>query len=133
MGSDYLICEFEEINNFKMLEDAYNILLFISSRYIGSADKELGCILIQKYLQNLLRMHVLPKYIVLINEAVFLSLQSSNCYKILKRLQARNVEILICSESTCYFKIDNKTDLGRECDMTEIIEKQFSASKIIFI
>ena len=92
------IVEIEDIFDRKILEEANNISFICTSLSIGS-DRQVGKVLLETYIYTLSELEFLPKSIILLNEAVLLTLPISDCYLYLKRLQDRGVEILVCDTS----------------------------------
>ena len=126
------IVEIEDIFDRKILEEANNISFICSSLSIGS-DRQVGKVLLETYIYALSELEFLPKSIILLNEAVLLTLPVSDCYLYLKRLQDRGVEVLVCDTSATYYNIVKKMQVGKLIGMKTIIEKQLGATKLINI
>ena len=126
------IVEIEDIFDRKILEEVNNISFICSSFSIGS-DRQVGKVLLETYIYTLSELEFLPKSVILLNEAVLLTLPVSDCYLYLKRLQDRGVEILVCDTSATYYGIVKKMQVGKLIGMKTIIEKQLGATKIINI
>ena len=126
------IVEIEDIFDRKILEEANNISFICTSLSIGS-DRQVGKVLLETYIYTLSELEFLPKSIILLNEAVLLTLPISDCYLYLKRLQDRGVEILVCDTSANYYDIVKKMQVGKLIGMKSIIEKQLGATKLINI
>ena len=126
------IVEIEDIFDRKILEEANNISFICSSLSIGS-DRQVGKVLLETYIYALSELEFLPKSIILLNEAVLLTLPVSDCYLYLKRLQDRGVEVLVCDTSATYYNIVKKMQVGKLIGIKTIIEKQLGATKLINI
>ena len=126
------IVEIEDIFDRKILEEANNISFICSSLSIGS-DRQVGKVLLETYIYALSELEFLPKSIILLNEAVLLTLPVSDCYLYLKRLQDRGVEVLVCDTSATYYNIVKKMQVGKLIGMKTIIEKQLGTTKLINI
>ena len=126
------IVEIEDIFDRKILEEVNNISFICSSFSIGS-DRQVGKVLLETYIYTLSELEFLPKSVILLNEAVLLTLPVSDCYLYLKRLQDRGVEILVCDTSATYYGIVKKMQVGKLIGMKTIIEKQLKATKLINI
>ena len=87
----------------------------------------------ETYIYALSELEFLPKSIILLNEAVLLTLPVSDCYLYLKRLQDRGVEVLVCDTSATCYNIVKKMQVGKLIGMKTIIEKQLGATKLINI
>ena len=126
------IVEIEDIFDRKILEEANNISFICTSLSIGS-DRQVGKVLLETYIYTLSELEFLPKSIILLNEAVLLTLPVSDCYLYLKRLQDRGVEVLVCDTSATYYNIVKKMQVGKLIGMKTIIEKQLGTTKLINI
>ena len=126
------IVEIEDIFDRKILEEVNNISFICTSLSIGN-DRQVGKVLLETYIYTLSELEFLPKSIILLNEAVLLTLPVSDCYLYLKRLQDRGVEILVCDTSATYYGIVKKMQVGKLIGMKTIIEKQLKATKLINI
>ena len=126
------IVEIEDIFDRKILEEVNNISFICTSLSIGN-DRQVGKLLLETYIYTLSELEFLPKNVILVNEAVLLTLPVSDCYLYLKRLQDRGVEILVCDTSATYYGIVKKMQVGKLIGMKTIIEKQLGATKIINI
>lgn len=71
------------------------------------------------------------KYIILNGETVCLALNSSSANIYLKKLQDRGVEILISDISVDHYGIGDNIVVGRIVSLKEILERQFSSTKLI--
>ena len=126
------IVEIEDIFDRKILEETNNISFICTSLSIGS-DRQVGKVLLETCIYTLSELELLPKSIILLNEAVLLTLPISDCYLYLKRLQDRGVEILVCDTSATYYNIVKKMQVGKLIGMKAIIEKQLGTTKLINI
>ena len=126
------ILEIEDIFDRKILEEVNNISFICTSLSIGN-DRQVGKVLLETYIYTLSELEFLPKSVILLNEAVLLTLPVSDCYLYLKRLQDRGVEILVCDTSATYYGIVKKMQVGKLIGMKTIIEKQLKATKLINI
>lgn len=126
------IVEIEDIFDRKILEELNNISFICTSLSIGN-DRQVGKLLLETYIYTLSELEFLPKNVILVNEAVLLTLPVSDCYLYLKRLQDRGVEILVCDTSATYYGIVKKMQVGKLIGMKTIIEKQLKATKLINI
>ena len=126
------ILEIEDIFDRKILEEVNNISFICTSLSIGN-DRQVGKVLLETYIYTLSELEFLPKSVILLNEAVLLTLPVSDCYLYLKRLQDRGVEILVCDTSATYYGIVKNMQVGKLIGMKTIIEKQLKATKLINI
>ena len=106
------IVEIEDIFDRKILEEVNNISFICTSLSIGN-DRQVGKLLLETYIYTLSELEFLPKNVILLNEAVLLTLPVSDCCLYLKRLQDRGVEILVCDTSATYYGIVKKMQVGK--------------------
>lgn len=132
-GKDNFINELEGIFNLKNLEECCNIVFIFSALTLGNGDKILGNLLMETYLHAMTELDLLPKTIILYNEAVLFSIDSSKENIYMKKLQNRGVEILICNTSARYYNICKKINIGQTVSMKTIIEKKMAATKLILL
>ncbi len=124
--------EMINIFNSKNIETIEGTVFLFDSLSLGNTKNELGKILIKKYLYKLSEFAIIPKTIILINEAVlFLTEQKNEERNYLKKLYERGTEILICEESINYLKISQEVLFGKLVSMETIIENQIVATKLI--
>ncbi|MBT9164237.1 MAG: hypothetical protein DDT22_00168 [candidate division WS2 bacterium] len=95
--------------------------LFLSSRYLGKGDDELGELLMKSFLNTLLQTPILPETLVLMNTGVYLACDE-NCYQPLKNLEELGVNVLVCGTCLKYFDLESELKAGKVSNMFEILE-----------
>jgi sulfur relay (sulfurtransferase) complex TusBCD TusD component (DsrE family) len=100
---------------------------------MGNAEIELKQKLIVKYFELLLQNDSLPSAICFYTEGVKLTAADSPVIAQLKTLEEKGVRLIICSTCLDFYGISNQVQLGIIGGMTDIIEAQTKASKVITI
>lgn len=106
-------------------------LIVINNDGMGKADLALQHKLIGKYLALLLDANTLPSAIAFYTEGVKLTVEGSPVLEQLTALEARGVRLLICSTCLEHFGLADKVRVGIVGGMTDIIEAQSRAAKVI--
>lgn len=108
-----------------------NIVLFIGSTRLGSGNPELGERLMKFFLKALLHHRVKPRAIVLVNEAVKLSVEGSPVLDDLIVLSEQGVQVLVCVLSADELKLEDQVAVGSVADMDKICELLLTAWKVV--
>jgi selenium metabolism protein YedF len=103
----------------------------ISSEIMGQGDDELGRKLMKSFFVALSCLDTMPSSIMFYNSGVKLTANDSEIIEILHEIERKGVEILICGTCVDHFKIGNKINLGKICDMYFITQKLSEAGNII--
>lgn len=110
-----------------------NTVILITRNGMGDADPTLQQKLIGIYLQLLLDSNVLPGVICFYAEGVKLTVTGSPVLQPLRELEARGVRLVICSTCLNFFHLEDQVQVGIAGGMTDILEAQRRASKVISI
>jgi selenium metabolism protein YedF len=106
-------------------------LILITNEGMGQADQALQHKLIGTYL-NLLNEHdLLPAAICFYTNGVKLVVEGSPVLAQLQALEAKGVHLVICQTCLTYFGLTDKVKVGIVGGMTDIIEAQWQAEKVI--
>lgn len=106
-------------------------LIIINNDGMGKADLALQHKLIGKYLSLLLDAGTLPGIIALYTNGVKLVTEGSPVLQQLAALEARGVRLVVCSTCLEHFGLTGKVKVGIVGGMTDIIEAQSRAGKVI--
>jgi intracellular sulfur oxidation DsrE/DsrF family protein len=98
---------------------------------MGTADVELQLKLIDTYLQLLLEGGDLPSAVCFYTEGVRLVVEGSPLLERLQEVEARGVRLVVCSTCLGYFGLTEKVRVGIVGGMTDILEAQARAGKVI--
>lgn len=98
---------------------------------MGRADQALQHKLISKYLQLLLDANMLPSVITFYADGVKLVCAGSPVLDQLRELAARGVYLVVCSTCLDHLGLKDAVQVGLVGGMTDIIEAQWRADKVI--
>ncbi|GAB4474799.1 MAG: hypothetical protein Kow0088_11040 [Anaerolineales bacterium] len=108
-----------------------NTVILITRNGMGDADPALQQKLIGIYLSLLDQNNLLPGAICFYTEGVKLVVEGSPVLEVLRSLEKKGVHLLICSTCLDFFQLADKVQVGIKGGMTDIIEAQRRASKVI--
>jgi len=108
-------------------------IILVTNNGLGTADLTLQHKLASKYFELLLQNENLPAAICFYTEGVKLTVTGSPVIEQLKALESKGVRLIICSTCLEYYNIGSQTQVGIVGGMTDIVEAQTKASKVITI
>ncbi len=108
-----------------------NTLLLIARNGMGDTEQELQYKLISTYFNLLLESNLLPGVICFYAEGVKLTVTGSPILETLRALEAKGVRLVICSTCLNYYNLTDQVQVGIAGGMTDIIEAQRRAEKVI--
>ena len=100
---------------------------------MGKADTELQYKLMGTYLKLLNEHDYLPAAICFYTEGVKLAVDGSPFTGELQALEAKGIRMILCGTCLNYFGLQEKVQIGILGAMTDIIEAQWQAKKVITI
>ena len=107
-------------------------VIFLGSDIIGRGqDRQLGSLLMQKYLHTLGGHRVKPKAILLMNDGVRLVGKDSPLAEELRQLSSQGIDILACGTCLDRFGLTDKVAVGTVSNMYDITDAMLKASKVI--
>ncbi len=109
------------------------VLVMVSNDGMGQGDSELQHKLIQTYLRLLDDSHTLPSAICFYTDGVKLVVEGSPVIEQLKALEAKGVHLILCSTCLNHYGLAEQVQVGVVGGMTDIIEAQWRADKVITI
>jgi intracellular sulfur oxidation DsrE/DsrF family protein len=98
---------------------------------MGEAKPALQQKLITTYLNLLDENNILPAAICFYTDGVRLVVEGSPVIDSLKSLEAKGVRLILCSTCLGYFNLTDKVQVGIVGGMTDILEAQRQAGKVI--
>ena len=107
-----------------------NVIL-IPAYGMGRGDLALQHTLIAKYLSLLEDTAPLPEAICFYTEGVRLAAEGSPVLALLKQLEARRVELIVCKTCIDHLGITDHVRVGRVGGMADILDAQMRAEKVI--
>lgn len=106
-------------------------IIQITNNGMGKADETLQHKLIGKYLELIQLNASLPNAICFYTDGVKLVVEGSPVLEQLGALEAKGVRLIVCSTCLDHFNLTDKVQLGIVGGMTDIIEAQTNAEKVI--
>jgi len=108
-----------------------NSIIQITTNGMGHGNPELQLKLITTYLNLLLDTETTPNIITFYNEGVKLLVEGSPIIETLKKLESKNVRLIACGTCLNFYNLTEKLQVGIVGGMTDIIEAQQKADKVI--
>lgn len=108
-----------------------NTVIQITNNGMGKADETLQRKLASKYLELIQLNDTLPNAICFYTDGVKLVVEGSPVLEKLKSLEEKGVRMIVCSTCLEYFNLTDKVKVGIVGGMTDIIEAQVKAEKVI--
>lgn len=110
------------------------IVLFLGSDIVGRGDnRQLGSLLMQKFLHTLAGSQSGLDTILLMNDGVKLVISDSVVVGELRQLEENGVDILACGTCLARFELTDKVVVGKVSGMDEITGKMLHATKVISV
>jgi selenium metabolism protein YedF len=108
-------------------------IILVTNNGMGKADPALQHKLAVKYFELLMQNTNLPAAICFYTEGVKLTVTGSPVIEQLKALEAKGVRLIICSTCLDFYSLSDQIQIGIIGGMSDIIEAQTKASKVITI
>lgn len=112
------------------VSDSETVLL-VTRNGMGNAEPELQQKLITTYFKLLDENQILPAVICFYTNGVRLVVEGSPVIDVLKSLEAKGVRLILCSTCLKYYNLSDQVLVGIVGGMTDILEAQRRASKVI--
>lgn len=106
-------------------------VLLVTRKGMGDAEPALQQKLITTYFKLLDENNLLPAAICFYAEGVHLVVEGSPVIDSLKSLEAKGARLVLCSTCLQYYHLADKVQAGIVGGMTDIIDAQFQAGKVI--
>lgn len=106
-------------------------VLIVTRNGMGDADQDLQHKLISKYLQLIHENDVYPPVICFYTEGVKLAVSGSPVLEELRSLENKGVRLILCGTCLEHFGLKDLVQVGIVGGMTDIIEAQRRASKVV--
>jgi len=110
-----------------------NAVIQITNNGMGKGEQALQHKLIVKYLELLQMNESLPNAITFYTDGVKLVVEGSPALEQLRALESKGVRLIICSTCLEYYGLTEQVRVGIVGGMTDIIEAQTKAEKVISI
>jgi selenium metabolism protein YedF len=112
---------------------ATETVILITRNGMGNGDPALQLKLIDTYFKLLNDSNTLPAAICFYADGVKLAVEGSPVLESLKALEEKGVHLILCMTCLNYYELNGQEKVGIVGGMTDIIEAQFKASKVISI
>lgn len=106
-------------------------VILVTTNGMGHGDPELQHKLITTYFKLLDESNTLPAVICFYTEGVKLVTTGSPVLEVLRMLEAKGVHLVICSTCLNHYGLEDQVEVGVTGGMTDIIEAQWRADKVI--
>lgn len=108
-----------------------NTVIQITSNGMGKGDQALQHKLIVKYLELIQMNGTLPNAIAFYTDGVKLVVEGSPALEQLRALESKTVRLIVCSTCLEHYGLADQVRVGIVGGMTDIIEAQIKAEKVI--
>jgi selenium metabolism protein YedF len=109
-------------------------VIFLGSDIVGRGEnRQLGSLLMQKFLHALTGSQSGIKTILLMNDGVKLIVRDSSFLGEIKQLEERGIEVLACGTCLARFDLTDRVAAGKISNMDEITAKMLQAAKVISV
>jgi selenium metabolism protein YedF len=108
-------------------------ILFFSADQIGHGDEFLGKLLVKGLLYTVSELASPPKTLVFMNSGVRLAAEREETIDLLKIIQGKGAEILVCGTCLDYYRLKEKLGAGRVSNLYEITEKFLSSADVVTV
>jgi hypothetical protein len=108
-------------------------VILVTRNGLGEAEPALQQKLAATYFKLLDENNILPAAICFYTDGVRLAVDGSSVLDALKSLEAKGVRLILCSTCLGYFNLTEQLRVGIVGGMTDILEAQRRADKVISI
>lgn len=108
-----------------------NTVIQITNNGMGKSDQTLQHKLVIKYLELIQMNDKLPNAITFYTDGVKLVVEGSPVLEQLRALEGKGVRLIVCSTCLDHYGLSEKVRVGIVGGMTDIIEAQVKAEKVI--
>lgn len=108
-----------------------DMVVAISSEYMGTGDDTLGAVLMKGFLYALTQQEELPAAILFYNGGAKLTCEETPVLEDLRSMEAQGVEILTCGTCLNHYGLTDKLKVGSITNMYAIAEKMTGAGLIV--
>jgi hypothetical protein len=108
-----------------------NTVLLFTRNGLGHGPNSLQQMLAKKFLSLIDASDTLPSKILFITAGVELACQGSDVLSVLKSMQAKGVELILCKTCLDFLGLTDSVEVGIVGGMPDIIEAMQKAGKVI--
>ena len=110
-----------------------SIVILVTRNGMGEGDQELQTQLIEKYFQLMLAGGLMPRVICFYADGVKLVVKGSPLLDVLQKLEDKGIHLVVCSTCLNFYGLQADLQVGIVGGMSDIIEAQWLADKVITI
>lgn len=107
--------------------------IFIKTDTIGSANRELGLLLMRGFIYTLTELDRKPSTIIFMNDGVRLAVKGSESIENIQILEKAGVKILVCGTCLDYLNLTAELEAGQISNMYDITEKFMNSPFVLTI
>jgi len=107
--------------------------LFFSSDQIGRGDETLGRLLLLGLLRTVGELDPPPRTIVLMNSGVRLATENNETVELLRAIESRGVEVLVCGTCLDYYHLMDRLRAGRVSNLYEITSRFLETGDVVTV
>ena len=115
------------------MSDKAPYTIMVTRNGMGDSDQELQYKLIATYFTLLNENDYLPSVIAFYTDGVKLLVDGSPVLDVLRQLEEKGVRLIACGTCLTHYGLISKIEVGIVGGMTDIIEAQWRAEKVISI
>lgn len=108
-------------------------VILVTDEGMGHSDPELQHMLLKKYFQLLNEFDLLPALVCFYTDGVKMLVEGSPVLEELRALEEKGVHLIACGTCLDFLGLKDKLAVGIVGGMTDIIEAQWQADKVITI
>ncbi len=109
------------------------IMVMVTTDRVGHGDQELGRKLMMSFLSTLPEMGGELWRIVFLNNGVKLTVRGSEALDILKDIEAKGTQLMVCGTCLTHFGLLDQKEVGETTNMLDIVTSMLVADTIINI
>jgi selenium metabolism protein YedF len=109
------------------------ITILVTNEGMGTGDPELRLKLMKSFLALMNENNVLPSVICFYTDGVKLVIEDSTVLSELRSLEEKGVRLIVCQTCLNHYGVMEKLEVGIVGGMTDIIEAQWRADKVLTI
>lgn len=113
------------------VEQKKNMVIYITSEFMGQGSDKLGQILMNAYFETISHFATKISHIILINSGVKLAVEGAEVLEQIRELEKMNIEILVCGTCLNFFKIKDQLRAGTVSNMFTILEALAKTNRVL--
>lgn len=107
--------------------------IFIRTDTIGTANRELGLLLMRGFIYTLTELEIKPETIIFMNDGVKLTVEGSESIENIRKLEETGVKILVCGTCLDYLHLTEQLQVGTVSNMYDITEELMKQNTVLTV